>query len=95
MGAFQDGFDEGYVCAVGRIERGDHAARMCVSEYFWAYSFRFDLRDATRGEQDAVRVCFLAQRLELDGFTDQHIAIVELVLGRKTAARHEFESAVV
>ena len=65
--------------------------RMGPDEYFWSYAFRFDLRDATRGEQEAVRTCFLAQRLELDGFTDRHIEIVELVLGRLAVARAEAE----
>lgn len=58
------------------------AYRMGPDEYFWSYEFRFDLRDATRSEQEAVRTVFLAQRLELDGFTPKHIEIVELVLGR-------------
>lgn len=62
--------------------------RMTPDEYFWNYDFRFDLRDATRGEQDAVRVVFLAQKLELDGFTAKHIACVELVLGHASQARH-------
>lgn len=63
------------------------AHRMSPDEYFWNYEFRFDLRDATRGEQEAVRTCFLAQRLELDDFTPKHVAIVELVLGRESEAR--------
>lgn len=57
--------------------------RMRVNEYFWNYSFRFDLREATRGEQEAVRTCFLAQRLELDGCSDRHVEIVEMVLGKR------------
>lgn len=63
------------------------ANRMTPDEYFWNYDFRFDLRDATRGEQDAVRTVFLAQRLELDGFTEEHVAIVEMVLGQRANAR--------
>lgn len=63
------------------------AFRMSPDEYFWAYDFRFDLRDATRGEQEAVRTAFLAQRIELDGFTPKHIAVVEMILGRKAIAR--------
>lgn len=63
------------------------AGRMGPDEYFWSYSFRFDLRDATRGEQQAVRTLFLAQRLELDGFSAKHVALVELVLGRPCEAR--------
>ena len=61
--------------------------RMGPDEYFWSYEFRFDLREATRSEQAAVRTVFLAQRLELDGFTPKHIACVELVLGRTAIAR--------
>lgn len=62
-------------------------ARMTSAEYFWHYDFRFDLRDATRGEQDAVRTVFLAQKLELDEFSPKHIAIVEMVLGHNSNAR--------
>lgn len=62
------------------------AHRMSPDEYFWHYDFRFDLRSATRGEQDAVRTVFLAQRLELDGFTWKHAAIVKLVLGHRLEA---------
>jgi hypothetical protein len=61
--------------------------RMSPDEYFWHYDFRFDLRDATRGEQEAVRVLFLAQKLELDGFTPKHVALVEMVLGHTSNAR--------
>lgn len=61
--------------------------RMTPDEYFWNYDFRFDLRDATRGEQDAVRVCFLAQKLPLDGMTQKHIDVVETVLGKRAEAR--------
>lgn len=60
---------------------------MGPEEYFWHYDFRFDLRDATRGEQAAVRCVFLAQRLDLDGFTARHVEIVELVLGQPAHAR--------
>jgi hypothetical protein len=60
---------------------------MGPAEYFWHYDFRFDLRDATRGEQHAVRVLFLAQRLELDGLSERHVELVELVLGRRAVAR--------
>lgn len=82
---FEAGFDTGYAAAVDRGSRG----RMAPPEYFWSYMFRFDLRDATRGEQEAVRTCFLAQRLDLDGFTERHVEIVELVLGRPAIARQE------
>lgn len=61
--------------------------RMGPDEYFWHYDFRFDLRDATRGEQQAVRVCFLAQKLDLDAMSEQHIEIVEIVLGKRAYAR--------
>jgi hypothetical protein len=63
------------------------AGRMPLDEWFWSYEFRFDLRDATRGEQEAVRTIFLAQRLDLDGFTPRHVEIVELVLGQAAIAR--------
>lgn len=63
-------------------------SRMSPDEYFWAYDFRFDLREATRGEQEAVRTLFLAQKIELDGFTAKHVALVELVLGHPSNARH-------
>jgi hypothetical protein len=73
---------------------------MSPDEYFWNYEFRFDLRDATRGEQEAVRTVFLAQKLELDDFTPRHVAIVEIVLGHPSAARqspewHTLHEAVV
>jgi len=68
------------------------AYRMGPEEYFWSYAFRFDLRDATRGEQAAVRVLFLAQRLELDGCTPRHVELVELVLGQRAIARQELEA---
>ncbi len=64
---------------------GEH--RMSPDEYFWNYEFRFDLREATRGEQQAVRTIFLAQRLDLDDFTERHIELVELVLGHPAIAR--------
>jgi hypothetical protein len=71
------------------------ANRMGPDEYFWNYEFRFDLRDATRGEQQAVRTCFLAQRLELNGYTPRHIEIVELVLGHESVARREDDGVYV
>ncbi len=61
--------------------------RMGPDEYFWHYDFRFDLRDATRGEQEAVRTACLAQRLELDGFSARHLEIVEMILGGEAHAR--------
>lgn len=86
------GFDDGYSVAVDAQKRaGGVTPRMFPSEYFWSYEFRFDLRDATRGEQEAVRTVFLAQRLELDGFTPKHVAIVELVLGHESHARQSPE----
>jgi hypothetical protein len=83
---FSEGFDAGYAHAVDRLANGV-STRMAPPEYFWNYDFRFDLRDATRGEQEAVRTVFLAQRLELDGFTPEHVACVELVMGRPAIAR--------
>jgi len=69
------------------------AQRMGPDEYFWNIEFQFDLREAMRGEQEAVRVLFLAQRLDLDGFTLRHIELVELVLGRPAIARQSPEFA--
>lgn len=85
MNAFAAGFDAGFSRAV-ELERSDIDGRMSPPEYFWSYEFRFDLRGATRGEQEAVRTCLLAQKLDLDGFTWKHAAIVKLVLGHELEA---------
>lgn len=63
--------------------------RMGPDEYFWAYEFRFDLRDATRAQQEEVRHRFAQAHLRLAGFTRRHIEIVEDVLGRKAIARQD------
>jgi hypothetical protein len=82
---FAEGFDTGYARAVeSRLE--DVRGRLAPPEYYWAWQFKYDLRDATRGEQEAVRVLFLAQRLELVGFTERHVELVELVLGHESCA---------
>lgn len=82
-----DGFDDGYSRAVDVIERGQHTGRMAPPEYFWHYDFRFDLREATRGEQEAVRTLMLAQKLDLDGISERHVELVELILGHRSVAR--------
>lgn len=82
---FEAGFDTGYACAIEK-PLADIRGRMSPPEYFWNYEFKFDLREATRGEQEAVRVLFLAQKLDLDGFTARHIKLVELVLGHRSEA---------
>lgn len=76
---FAAGYDLGYADA---LDRGT-TPRMSPAEYFWNYEFRFDLRDATRSEQEAIRVLFLAQKIALDGFTARHCELVELVLGSR------------
>jgi hypothetical protein len=86
---FTEGFDAGYQRALDTADT--RSARMAPPEYFWSYEFRFDLRDAMRGEQEAVRVVLLAQRLDLDAFTERHVEVVELVLGRKSEARQNVE----
>jgi hypothetical protein len=83
---YQAGYDDGFARAVA-IDKAERSSRMSPPEYFWNYEFRFDLRDATRSEQEAVRTLFLARRLELDGFTPAHVVLVELVLGREAIAR--------
>lgn len=89
---FTEGFDAGYARALEVVEHGDHVGRMSPPEYFWRYEFKFDLREATRGEQEAIRVVFLAQKLDLLGFTERHTELVELVLGHTSQARRYVES---
>ena len=91
MDRFAAGFDSGYVRALD--EGATRSGRLSVAEWFWAYDLRFDLREMTRGEQEAVRTLFFAQRLELDGFTQRHIELVELVLGHRAVARKAPDAA--
>jgi hypothetical protein len=83
---FAEGFDTGYAHAIEK-PLADVRGRMSPPEYFWSNALKFDLRDATRGEQEAVRVIFLAQKLDLLGFTERHIELLELVLGHHSHAR--------
>lgn len=71
----------------------DNARTMGVEEYFWAYEFRFDLRDAPRAKQEEIRRRFVQAHLKLAGFTKRHIEIVEDVLGRKAIARQDPSAA--
>lgn len=65
------------------------AHRMSPDEYFWHYDFRFDLRTATRGEQEAVRTVFLAQKIDLDGFTWKHAGDREAGSGAQARGRDD------
>jgi hypothetical protein len=84
--AFAAGFDTGYASAIKK-PLADIRSRMSPPEYFWCNALKFDLREATRGEQEAVRVIFLAQKLDPCGFSKRHVELLELVLGHRAIAR--------
>lgn len=46
-------------------------------EYFWAYEYRYPMRDATARERRKVHAAFLKAGLPLDGESPEHAAIIK------------------
>ena len=53
--------------------------------YFWAYEYRYPMRDASAYDLVRVHDAFLAAGLELDGESDAHAEIIERIVGSKYA----------
>lgn len=49
--------------------------------YFWAYEYRFHLRDATSNQRVRVHRDLLEAGLQLDGESPEHLRIIERVVG--------------
>jgi hypothetical protein len=55
--------------------------------YFWAYEYRFLLRDATANQRVRVHRAFRKAHLELDGESLLHIILLEEVFGPQEELR--------
>jgi hypothetical protein len=48
--------------------------------YFWAYAYRYPMRDTTASQRKRVHDAFLAAGLEADAESEAHAAIIERIV---------------